>query len=172
MSEEKAVFGGGCFWGVEALFERLEGVKDVVSGYMGGHVDNPSYEQVCSGRSGHAEVVQVVFDPDVIAYRELLDYFFRMHDPTTLNQQGVDIGQQYRSVIFAYDEKQRQQAQEFIQMLEAQKAFEKKIVTEVEEVQVFWPAENYHQDYYQRKYGGGQGPICHILRPESFLGNS
>ena len=169
MSLSVATFGGGCFWGVEELFERLEGVSEAVSGYMGGHIQNPSYEQVCSGRSGHAEVVQVTYDPDKISFARLLDYFFRMHDPTTPNQQGVDIGHQYRSVIFYHDDNQKEQALSFVKMLEDKQVFKRKIVTEISPAMEFWPAEDYHQDYYQKKYGGAQGPICHTLRPESFL---
>lgn len=172
MNENKAIFGGGCFWGVEALFERLDGVSGAVSGYMGGAVENPTYEQICTGRTGHAEVVQVSYDPKIISFRELLDYFFRMHDPTTPNQQGVDIGDQYRSVIFAMSEEQEKEAKDFIAFLEKKNAFGKPIVTEVSMAPTFWPAEEYHQDYYQKKYRGAEGPICHVLRPKSFLENS
>lgn len=166
---EIAVFGGGCFWGVEELFERLDGVVSAVSGYMGGVIDSPSYEQVCTGKTGHAEVVQVEFNPKEITYRELLDYFFRMHDPTTLNQQGVDIGNQYRSVVFATSEDQFAQAKSFMERLEEMKFFPRPIVTELSMQETFWPAEDYHQDYYQKKYQGTSGPICHTLNPTSFL---
>ncbi|MEX0797961.1 MAG: peptide-methionine (S)-S-oxide reductase MsrA [Bacteriovoracaceae bacterium] len=172
MKLEKAVFGGGCFWGIEALFERKEGVCDAVSGYMGGSSSNPSYEQVCSGVTGHVEVVQVSYDPKQISYRELLDYFFRMHDPTTPNQQGADIGNQYRSAIFYYNEEQKKEALDFIQFLETKNFFDRKIVTEVAPAADFWKAEEYHQDYYEKKYQGGPGPLCHALRPGSFLENS
>ena len=169
MSASKAVFGGGCFWGVEALFERLEGVSDAVSGYMGGHTPNPVYEAVCAGITGHAEVVEVSFDPDKISYQELLDYFFRMHDPTTPNRQGLDIGSQYRSVIFTHGQEQEKEARQFIEMLESKGAFPRPIVTEVAPAGQFWQAEEFHQDYYQKKYRGTDGPICHTLRPRSFL---
>lgn len=169
MSLRKAYFGGGCFWGVEALFDSLDGVEKAVSGYMGGHVSNPAYEQVCSGKTGHAEVVEVAYDPAKVAYEELLDYFFRMHDPTTPDRQGLDIGSQYRSVIFTANEEQKRQARAFIETLEERRAFDGKIVTEIAEADAFWPAEEYHQDYYAKKYGGGSGPFCHRLRPESFL---
>ncbi|MCO4755953.1 MAG: peptide-methionine (S)-S-oxide reductase MsrA [Bacteriovoracaceae bacterium] len=169
---EKATFGGGCFWGVEELFTRIEGVKDAVSGYMGGNIQSPTYEQVCTGRTGHAEVVEVSFDSSQISYKELLDYFFRMHDPTTPNQQGVDIGNQYRSVIFFHNEEQKKEAQEFIDLVESKEIFDRKVVTEISKACEFWPAEDYHQDYYQKKYQGGVGPICHRMRDESFLGES
>ncbi len=166
---EKATFGGGCFWGVEELFKRLKGVENAYSGYMGGHIQSPSYEQVCTGRTGHAEVVQVEFNPSIVSFKELLDYFFRMHDPTTPNQQGVDIGNQYRSVVFYHSDEQKSQAQEFLDLLESKDAFGKKIVTEISKASEFWKAEDYHQDYYEKKYNGGVGPICHTLNPNSFL---
>ncbi len=169
---DKATFGGGCFWGVEELFSRLKGVENATSGYMGGHIQNPSYEQICTGRTGHAEVVQVEFDPSQVSFKELLDYFFRLHDPTTPNQQGVDIGNQYRSVIFFHSDEQKEQAQDFIRSLEERDAFDKKIVTEISKASEFWEAEDYHQDYYQKKYQGGDGPICHTLKPESYLENN
>ena len=146
--EQVAVFGGGCFWCIEALFNRLTGVKSAVSGYMGGHVDNPSYRQVCSGDTGHVEVVQVAFDPDQITYKDLLDVFFSVHDPTTENRQGNDVGEQYRSVIFYTSEEQEQQAEEVIATLNATKAFPEPIVTRVEPAAKFHPAEDYHQLYY------------------------
>lgn len=166
---EKATFGGGCFWGVEALFDRLQGVEDAVSGYMGGRTERPDYEAVCSGVTGHAEVVQLVFDPQEVSYLQLLDYFFRMHDPTTPNQQGVDIGNQYRSVVFFHNESQKEQALDFIERLEEKKFFASKIVTEVAPAETFWKAEDYHQDYYQKKYQGKPGPLCHTLKSDSFL---
>jgi len=146
--EQVAVFGGGCFWCIEALFNRLTGVKSAVSGYMGGHVDNPSYRQVCNGDTGHVEVVQVAFDPDQITYKDLLDVFFSVHDPTTENRQGNDVGEQYRSVIFYTSEEQEQQAEEVIATLNATKAFPEPIVTRVEPAAKFHPAEDYHQLYY------------------------
>jgi len=146
--EQVAVFGGGCFWCIEALFNRLTGVKSAVSGYMGGHVDNPSYRQVCNGDTGHVEVVQVAFDPDQMTYKDLLDVFFSVHDPTTENRQGNDVGEQYRSVIFYTSEEQEQQAEEVIATLNATKAFPEPIVTRVEPAAKFHPAEDYHQLYY------------------------
>jgi peptide-methionine (S)-S-oxide reductase len=147
---ETATLGGGCFWCLEAVFEQLEGVTSVVSGYAGGKVPNPSYEQVCTGTTGHAEVVQITFDPGKIAYRELLEVFFTIHDPTTLNRQGVDVGRQYRSVIFYHSPEQERTAREVIEELEASAVWENPIVTEVKEFQEFYPAEDYHQHYYQR----------------------
>jgi peptide-methionine (S)-S-oxide reductase len=147
-SRELATFGGGCFWCTEAVLERLDGVLDVQSGYAGGTIDNPTYEQVCSGSSGHAEVVQVTFDPEKITYGALLDWFFDAHDPTTLNRQGPDVGTQYRSVIFYHSDAQKAEAEAAI--ARAQKLLALPIVTEVTAAPHFWPAESYHQDYYQR----------------------
>jgi peptide-methionine (S)-S-oxide reductase len=144
---ETAVLGGGCFWCVEAALQQLEGVQTVESGYMGGTVDHPSYEQVCAGTTGHVEVVRVEFDPAIIAYRELLEVFFTAHDPTTLDRQGNDVGTQYRSVIFATPE-QRAEAGQVIAELDAQHVFDAPIVTAVEPVQTFWKAEGYHQNYF------------------------
>jgi peptide-methionine (S)-S-oxide reductase len=147
---ETATLGGGCFWCLEAAFVELRGVERVVSGYSGGARPNPTYEQVCSGATGHAEVVQVTFDPDVITYADLLSVFFTIHDPTTLNRQGADVGTQYRSVIFTHDEAQKQEAERFIAELSAAGTWENPIVTEIAPLQAFWPAEDYHQDYYAR----------------------
>jgi peptide-methionine (S)-S-oxide reductase len=147
---EIATLGGGCFWCLEAVFEQLGGVKSVNSGYAGGTVRNPSYEQVCTGTTGHAEVVQITFDPEKIAYRDLLDIFFTIHDPTTLNQQGGDVGTQYRSVIFYHTPEQEKVAKELIKELEASGIWENPIVTELEEYKEFYPAEEYHQEYYRR----------------------
>ena len=146
---ETAIFGGGCFWCVEAAFQQLEGVQSVVSGYMGGRVPNPTYEQVCSGRSGHVEVAQITFDPAVISYQDLLEVFFTVHDPTTLNRQGNDVGEQYRSVIFYRDEEQRKTAQAVVDELTKERAFDNPIVTAIEPASTFYPAENYHQDYFK-----------------------
>jgi peptide-methionine (S)-S-oxide reductase len=143
---EKATFGTGCFWCSEAVFKRLEGVNSVVSGYSGGTVRNPTYEQVCSGKTGHAEVVQISFDPKKISYEELLDMFWSSHDPTTLNRQGADVGTQYRSVIFFHDEKQREAAEKSMAL--HQKKLRQKIVTEIKPFEKFYKAEDYHQDYY------------------------
>jgi len=144
---EQATFGEGCFWCVEAVFERFPGVKSVVSGYAGGTKPNPTYEEVCSGRTGHAEVAQITFDPAVISYDELLKIFWESHDPTTLNRQGADIGTQYRSVIFYHDDAQRIKAEE--SKKEAQKHFRDTIVTQIAPLEKFYEAENYHQDYYR-----------------------
>ncbi len=146
---EKAILGGGCFWCLEAVYQRVQGVQQVISGYAGGHVANPSYEAVCSESTGHAEVVQIEFDPAVISFRQLLEIFFVIHDPTTLNYQGNDIGTQYRSVIYALSEQQLQIANEFIKELGAQGHFPNPIVTEVIMAPVFYPAEDYHQNYYR-----------------------
>jgi peptide-methionine (S)-S-oxide reductase len=146
---ETAIFGGGCFWCVEAAFQQLEGVQSVVSGYMGGRFPNPTYEQVCSGRSGHVEVAQITFDPAIISYQDLLEVFFTVHDPTTLNRQGNDVGEQYRSVIFYRDEEQRKTAQAVVDELTREKAFANPIVTAIEPDSTFYPAENYHQDYFK-----------------------
>ena len=142
---EIATLAGGCFWCLEAVYQSVRGVEKSVSGYMGGHVDNPSYEEVCSGQTGHAEVVQVTFDPAVVTYAGLLDIFFAIHDPTTLNRQGDDSGTQYRSAVFCHDENQRRTALEKIAALRLPGP----VVTEVTPAAVFWPAEPYHQDYFR-----------------------
>lgn len=146
---EIATLGGGCFWCLEAAFDALAGVEKVVSGYMGGHVDNPSYEQVCSGLTGHVEVVQIRFDPDLIGYGDLLAVFFSIHDPTTLNRQGNDRGSQYRSAIFWHTDTQRAEAVAHISRLTAERAYTDPVVTEIRHAERFWPAEAYHQDYYR-----------------------
>lgn len=147
---ETATFGGGCFWCTEAVFKQLKGVINTTVGYSGGNVENPTYEQVCTGKTGHAEVCQVVFDPQVISYTELLDVFFKTHDPTTLNRQGADVGTQYRSVIFYHNEVQKNSALEFIAKLEREKVFYNPIVTAVESLKNFYKAEEYHQDYFEK----------------------
>lgn len=147
---EIATLAGGCFWCLEAVFEQLQGVERVVSGYAGGHVANPSYEQVCTGTTGHAESVQVTFDPQVISYRELLEVFFTIHDPTTLNRQGADVGPQYRSAIFYHTPEQKAEAERLTGKLEADQVWERPIVTEVKPLPVFYPAEEYHQQYYRK----------------------
>ncbi len=147
---EVATLGGGCFWCLEAVFDDLRGVSDVVSGYTGGHVANPSYEAVCNGTTGHAEVVQVVFDPAQLSYRDLLGVFFAMHDPTTLNRQGGDVGTQYRSAIFAHSPEQERVAREMIRELDAQGVWDAPIVTQVVPAAEFYPAEAYHQEYFRR----------------------
>jgi peptide-methionine (S)-S-oxide reductase len=151
----RATFGGGCFWCIEAVFERIPGVKAAVSGYAGGHVKNPTYEQVCTGSTGHAEVVELEFDPAVVSYEKLLEIFFASHDPTTLNQQGPDVGTQYRSVIFTHDDEQQKLARAYVDRLNIEKAFGRPVVTEVERLAMFYPAEDYHQDYYRNNPGKG-----------------
>jgi peptide-methionine (S)-S-oxide reductase len=146
---EKAILGGGCFWCLEAVFQKVKGVHRVVSGYAGGHVTNPTYEAVCSESTGHAEVVEITFDPKIIEYRQLLGIFFVIHDPTTLNYQGNDMGTQYRSVIYACSEEQLEIAKHMIAELEQEKLFKNPIVTEVMMAPIFYPAEDYHQNYYQ-----------------------
>lgn len=147
---QKATLGGGCFWCLEAAFLELEGVESVVSGYAGGHVPDPTYEQVCSGGTGHAEVVQVTFDPDKLTYEDLLTIFFTIHDPTTVDRQGNDVGPQYRSIILAHDGAQERAARATIAELEAQKIWDDPIVTQVEALSDFYRAEEYHRNYYER----------------------
>ncbi|SEL68667.1 peptide-methionine (S)-S-oxide reductase MsrA [Parapedobacter koreensis] len=143
-----ATFGGGCFWCTEVIFKQLEGVNSVLPGYMGGQRENPTYEQVCTGATGHAEVVQIDYDATVLPYRRLLEVFFKTHDPTTLNRQGNDVGTQYRSVIFYHDEQQRIEAEEFIRQLATHEVYDDPIVTELSPAQPFYVAENYHHDYF------------------------
>lgn len=147
---ELATFGAGCFWGVEAAFRKLEGVLDATSGYMGGQ-PNPSYREVCSGTTGHAEVVQVQFDPELVSYETLLSLFFDMHNPTTLNRQGPDVGNQYRSVVFFHSGDQQQAAQEAIETLNESGKWPNAVVTQVVEAMQFWPAEEYHQRYLEKR---------------------
>lgn len=147
---ETATLAGGCFWCLEAVFDELKGVKSVESGYAGGHVQNPSYRAVCNGDTGHAEVVQVTFDPKVLLYRDLLNVFFAMHDPTTLNRQGADVGAQYRSAIFHHSPEQKQTAETLIKELNEQKVWDHPIVTEVSSLSNFSIAEDYHQEYFAR----------------------
>jgi len=158
MTEKTASFAAGCFWGVEARFRDVPGVLDAVSGYMGGHTDNPSYRQVCSGDTGHAETVQVTFDPDKVSYAELLDVFFELHNPTTLNRQGPDVGSQYRSVVFWHEPQQRELAREKIEQLDASGRWPDPIVTQVVPANRFWRAEEYHQRYFEKNGGG----FCHV----------
>lgn len=143
---EVATLGGGCFWCLEAVYQQLKGVQQVVSGYTGGHVENPSYEAVCTGTTGHAEVVQVTYDPDVVTFKDILDVFFTIHDPTTLNRQGADVGTQYRSAIYTHTPEQKQIAEQAIS--EASAYWDNPIVTEVTPLDTFYPAEAYHQNYY------------------------
>jgi peptide-methionine (S)-S-oxide reductase len=157
---EIATLAGGCFWCLEAVFEGLKGVEKVVSGYTGGHVPNPSYREVCYGTTGHAEVVQVTFDPDVISFRDLLDVFFTIHDPTTPNQQGADVGTQYRSAIYFHSPEQEQTARQVIEELGVAQLWDAPIVTEVEPLDIFYPAEDYHQSYYQQN---SSQPYCRVV---------
>ncbi len=157
---EKATFGAGCFWCVEAVFQNLKGVEKVVSGYSGGHVDNPTYRQVCYGNTGHAEVVQVHYDPSVITYEELLEVFWKTHDPTTLNRQGNDVGSQYRSVIFYHDEKQKETAEKYRKKINETGIYENPVVTEISPFEEFYEAEEYHQDYYRNNPGQ---PYCSVV---------
>jgi peptide-methionine (S)-S-oxide reductase len=155
---ELATLGGGCFWCTEAVFQRLAGVEAILSGYAGGDLDDPSYEDICSGDTGHAEVIQITFDPDVISYSQILDVFWLAHDPTTINRQGNDVGTQYRSVIFYHDDEQREEAEN--SMMRNQKNFASRIQTEISPLPTFWPAENYHQEYYNdNKYQ----PYCQFV---------
>ncbi|MDG2389694.1 MAG: peptide-methionine (S)-S-oxide reductase MsrA [Planctomycetaceae bacterium] len=159
-----ATFGGGCFWCTEAIYAEVLGVKSVTSGYAGGKTENPTYKDICSGTTGHAEVIQVEFDSDQITYRELLTIFFATHDPTTLNQQGADMGTQYRSIIFTHDDQQNDVAQQLMSELDASDEFASPIVTLIEPLPTFYPAEEYHQDYYQQN--GGQ-PYCNaVIKPK------
>ena len=161
---EVATLGGGCFWCLEAVYDQLRGVADVVSGYAGGHVTEPSYEQVCGGRTGHAEVVQVTFDPAVITYRQVLEVFFSIHDPTTLNRQGADVGPQYRSAIFYHSPEQKAAAEELIGELAGKQLWDGRIVTEVTPFEKFYPAEDYHQEYFARN--PNQGYCQFVVAPK------
>ena len=154
MNEQKglqvATVAGGCFWCTEALFLELKGVKKVVSGYTGGTVKNPTYKEVCTGTTGHAEAIEITFDPTQISYEDILEVFFATHDPTTLNRQGADVGTQYRSEIFYHDDAQKKAAENFIKLLNDQNIYGKKVVTKVSQATTFYPAEDYHQDYYNQ----------------------
>ena len=159
---EVATLGGGCFWCTEAVFEQLKGVEKLESGYSGGKVPNPSYQQVCTGMTGHAEVSQITFDPDVLSFEDLLKVFFTVHDPTTLNRQGADVGTQYRSAIFFQSEKQKLAAEK--SKVEAQKEYSNPIVTQIQPLSVFYKAEDYHQDYFDNNQNA---PYCTmVIRPK------
>jgi peptide-methionine (S)-S-oxide reductase len=161
---DTATFGTGCFWCTEAIFEQLKGVLKVTSGYSGGHVKNPTYEQVCEKNTGHAEVVQIVYDPSLITFDELLEVFWQTHDPTTLNRQGNDVGPQYRSVIFYHNDEQKEKAEKYKSELDKSGAWENKIVTAVDAYENFYSAENYHQNYYNNN---GSQPYCSfVIRPK------
>ncbi len=157
---QKAAFAGGCFWGVQDLFDLQKGVVKSFAGYSGGHTKNPVYKDVCTGTTGHAEAVEVYYDPKLINYKQLLDIFFRLHDPTTMNRQGPDVGSQYRSVIFYHNETQKKEALDFIADQEKKKVFSEKIVTEVVPAKEFYKAEEYHQKYFKKSGQSG----CHVLR--------
>jgi peptide-methionine (S)-S-oxide reductase len=158
--KEVATLGGGCFWCLEAVFEELRGVQEVVSGYSGGTVPDPTYEQVCTGTTDHAEVVQVTFDPEAVSFREILEIYLSIHDPTTLNRQGADVGTQYRSVIFYHTPEQKRVAEEVIAQLEEAGIWDDPIVTEVTPASVFYAAEDYHQEYFRRNRGQ---PYCQVV---------
>jgi peptide-methionine (S)-S-oxide reductase len=159
-SQEVATLGGGCFWCLEAVFQELEGVLSVESGYSGGKVDRPSYREVCSGATGHAEVVRVTFDPGSLSYRELLEVFFAIHDPTTLNRQGADVGTQYRSVIFHHDQEQRRTAERVISEFDESGEWPSPIVTELSPLDEFYPAEDYHRNYFR---SNPDQPYCRVV---------
>ncbi len=161
---EIATFGSGCFWCTEAIFERVKGVQKVISGYSGGTTDNPTYKEVCTGTTGHAECTQIYFDPSIITYDELLEIFWKTHDPTTLNRQGNDVGTQYRSVIFYHNEEQKQKAEYYRKKLEEEKIWDKPIVTEIVEFKKFYPAEDYHQNYYENN--PYQGYCAFVITPK------
>ena len=180
MTTEHATLGGGCFWCLEAVFERLEGVRSVMSGYAGGHVEKPSYREVCAGTTGHAEVVRLEYDPATITFRDLLDVFFATHDPTTPDRQGADTGPQYRSIILYESDEQRETATEVMAALEGEGTFSAPIVTQLEPLERFWPAESHHQEYYRNnrsqpycrvvidpKVAKLRAKFAHRLRPES-----
>ncbi len=161
---EQATFGGGCFWCTEAVFQNLKGVSKVVSGYMGGHKAHPTYMEICNGDTGHAEIIQIEFDPEQISYDDLLLVFFKTHDPTTLNRQGNDSGTQYRSVVFYHNQEQKLAAEQMIDKLEKELVFDQPIVTEISPVTDFYEAEDYHQNYYQSNTGK---PYCaFVIQPK------
>jgi peptide-methionine (S)-S-oxide reductase len=162
MTQEIAVFGGGCFWCTEAVFKELRGVISVMPGYAGGTLKNPTYEQVCSGRTGHAEAIRIEFDPGQIAFKDLLAVFFATHDPTTLNRQGADVGSQYRSVVFYADEEQKREAESLIKQLSDSNSYGARIVTTLEPLTEFYPAEDYHRNYYARN---PYQPYCQMTIP-------
>jgi peptide-methionine (S)-S-oxide reductase len=165
---QMATFGSGCFWCSEAVFERVNGVESVLSGYAGGESENPTYEEVCSGNSGHAEVIQLTYDPNVIKYDELLEIFWKTHDPTTLNRQGNDVGPQYRSVIFYHNGEQKQLAENYKTELEKSGAWENSIVTEIAPFKSFFKAEDYHQNYYENNPNQGYCTFVIVPKIEKF----
>lgn len=161
---ETATFGGGCFWCTEAIFKSLKGVESVESGYSGGKLKNPTYKEICTGETGHAEVIQIVFNPKVISFNELLEVFWETHDPTTLNRQGADVGTQYRSVIFYHSAAQKETAEKYKAELNKENVFGKPAVTEISALDKFWPAEKYHQDYYENN--STQGYCQFVIVPK------
>ena len=161
---EVATFAGGCFWCTEAVFLEIKGVEKVVSGYIGGKTINPTYKEICTGETGHAEAIQITFNPNEVAYEDLLEIFFGTHDPTTLNRQGADVGTQYRSEIFYHSETQKTKAENYIQLLEKEKLYDKKIVTKVSSATVFYPAEDYHKNYYNQN--SSQGYCQMVIAPK------
>ena len=161
---EVATFAGGCFWCTEAVFLEIKGVEKVVSGYIGGKTVNPTYKDICTGETGHAEAIEITFNPNEVAYEDLLEVFFGTHDPTTLNRQGADVGTQYRSEIFYHSEAQKTKAENYIQLLEKEKLYDKKIVTKVSSATVFYPAEDYHQNYYNQN--SSQGYCQMVIAPK------
>jgi peptide-methionine (S)-S-oxide reductase len=175
MSElKRATFGAGCFWCVEAIFQRLNGVEAVLPGYAGGWEEDPDYGRVCTGETGHAEACQITFDPSRISYEQLLEVFWKTHDPTTRNRQGNDVGSQYRSVVFCHDEEQKRIAREYKEMLSAAKIWDRAIQTEIVPLGKFWPAENYHRDYFNNNPGQGYCTVViapKIRKLEELFGN-
>lgn len=159
-NQQHAVFGGGCFWCTEAIFKAIDGVTEVMPGYSGGDFKNPSYNDICTGETGHAEVISIKFDPAKVSFEKLLEVFFLTHDPTTLNRQGADVGTQYRSVVFYTNEDQKKATIQIIQSLNNKKVFPNPIVTEVSKLSDFYPAENYHRDYFERN---GNQPYCRMV---------
>lgn len=164
----KVTFGAGCFWCVEAVFDRVEGVSKVVSGYMGGELENPTYKDICTGTTGHAEVCQLTFDPEKVSFEELLEIFWKTHDPTTLNRQGADRGTQYRSAVFYHDDEQKRVAEEYKKKLDESGAFDDPIVTEITKASKFYAAEDYHQDYFANNPGQGYCAMVIVPKIEKF----
>ena len=163
-TEEQAIFAGGCFWCTEAVFLELDGVTKVVSGYIGGHTSNPDYKSVCTGQTGHAEAIQIIFNPQKISFGELLEVFFATHDPTTLNRQGNDVGTQYRSEVFYINEEQRKVTQDYIDVLNKENTFKSPVVTKISLVSTFYVAEDYHQNYYNQNQF--QGYCSYVITPK------
>ncbi len=164
MGKESATFGAGCFWCIEAVFQQLNGVDTVISGYAGGKIANPTYREVCSGLTGHAEVARIIYDPNIISFKELLEVFWQTHDPTTLNRQGADVGTQYRSVIFFHNDQQRDEAAFYKAELDASGAFPRPIVTEISPLPTFYVAEDYHQNYFRQN---GEEAYCqYVIQPK------